>query len=108
MAYSPPTSLQRSMISDGSTGVESPPAPDLLSMVLLEAAVVASMLARLKPTTIEPTPFQRRPPLPVRLNLSPRADPLIEVIDISDDEEGVNWDLLEKEIDEEEELEKWK
>ena len=32
-------------------------------------------------------------------------NPSAKVINISNDEEGVNWDLLEKEIDEEEELE---
>ena len=32
-------------------------------------------------------------------------DPSTEFIDISDDEEGVDWDLLEKKIDEEEESE---
>ena len=63
------------------------------------------VLARLEPATTMLLPLQRRVPSIAHPCSPARVDPSAEVIDTSGDKEWIDWDLLEKEIDDEEELE---
>ena len=86
------------MVSTGS----SLPAPALVTsaMVPSGSSGPAGMLARLEPVAIVLPSLQREPP-PVAMSRSPvRPAAPAEIIDISDDEGEVDWDLLEKEINE--------
>ena len=98
------------MILDDLTEVESPPPSDTPAKAFPKVAYVADalarlgpVLARLEPATIKLPLFQRKPPFAGPSCSPTRVDPSAELINISDDEEWIDWNLLEKEIDEEEE-----
>ena len=91
------------------------PTRDPPAAVLPEEASVVAVIARSKPirarkapATRKLTPFYRKPSSEGPSRSPALVDLSADVIDISDDEEGIYRSLLEKEIDEEEELEKQK
>ena len=100
------------MTLDDLAEVELPPPSDPHAEAFAEATFVVDVparlglaLARLEQATIMLLILQRMAPSAGPYCSPARVDPSSEVNNISGYEEWIDWDLLEKEIDEEEELE---
>ena len=96
MARFPPFSLERLTILDEPVEGDLLPTQDLPATVLLDEASIVVVITRstLRPTQLAPVtsklmPFYRRSSSAEPSRSTARADPPTDVINISDDEEGL-------------------